>query len=122
MSPAAKRQRGNSDSFAGRVFHLRKQKGLTQEGLAAELKKRHPEMRVSGSAVHAWEKMDRSPVGIDMLHLAEFFGVEVIWLQFGITVSTKESDPADLVFKKLKMVSRDQLKIIDAMLNEMLQD
>lgn len=122
MSPAAKRKNGDLDSFAGRVFRLRKQKGLTQEGLAAALKKRHSDMRVSGSAVHAWEKMDRSPVGIDMLHLAEFFGVDVIWLQFGLTPSSEESTKADLLFKKLKMISPQQQQIIEAMLNDMLRD
>lgn len=71
-------------TFGDRVLALRNKHGLSQSKLAKSLKERYPDMRVTSSAVHAWEKLGKVPAGPDMTNLAEFFGVEPAFLQFGL--------------------------------------
>ena len=99
----------SNQTFGDRVLALRKTAGLSQAKLAAALKEKYPDMRVSDSAVHAWEKLGKTPVGEDMANLSEFFGVEPAYLQFGLMPLDQDEELAELFsnFVALTAIQKD---------------
>jgi transcriptional regulator with XRE-family HTH domain len=119
MSPIQDKDRGGAATFSGRIYALRKAHNHSQAGLAKELRQRYPDMRVSDSAIHSWERMDRSPVGRDMLRLAEFFHVDVQWLQFGLT-GARENGAVNVIAKKLQLLKPEQIQIVHDMVDALI--
>lgn len=110
----------SNQTFGDRVLALRKKVGLSQAKLASALKEKYPDMRVSDSAVHAWEKLGKTPVGQDMTNLSEFFEVEPAFLQFGLMPLDKDEELAKL-FSNFVALTAIQKDIIAGAINEFTQ-
>lgn len=107
-------------TFGDRVLILRKKMKLSQAKLAAALKERYPEMRVTDSAVHTWEKLGKVPVGQDMANLAAFFDVEPAYLQFGLVPFQKDDVLAKL-FSQFVALTPTQKEIVSDTIAEFSQ-
>ncbi len=88
-APVAKAAPETKETFGDRVRHLRTARGLSQRKLAQSLRDAYPgKMRVTYSAIHAWQQRGKQPKRAAMILLAEFFSVEPQSLQFALSINT----------------------------------
>ena len=107
-------------TFGDRVLILRKKMNLSQAKLASALKENFPDMRVTDSAVHSWEKLGKVPVGQDLANLAAFFDVEPAFLQFGL-VTLEKDDALAKIFSKFVALTPTQQNIVSDAIDEFSQ-
>lgn len=107
-------------TFGDRVLILRKNMNLSQAKLASALKENFPDMRVTDSAVHSWEKLGKVPVGQDLANLAAFFDVEPAFLQFGL-VTLEKDDVLAKIFSKFVALTPTQQNIVSDAIDEFSQ-
>ena len=74
------------------------------------------EIGVAPNAVHQWLKQDVRPSQENMQAMADVFGVEPTWLDWGTTVLTDEAD--EHAKKYANLSERDQ-KVIDSVMDSL---
>ena len=98
------------NNFAKNLKKLRTQKGLTQLELAKKLDKDY-------STVGKWELGQRSPAMLDILKIADIFGVNVEELISGQDDFKKSKD--EILNQKIKNLSEEQKDIVINIIDNM---